>query len=134
MDIRFSRNFIWFFVDGLVGSLVIGLVFGLVFGLMEYLKSDNIAIIQINQPYQRFRASMKMGHFSILQHYHLLYLLRKKGLLPYKLVDFLNAMTDRHIFEPGRATWRFRHQILQDLIGQLQFPPARGTNDDLQHG
>ena len=98
--------------------VVIYLVTCLIAGLLDYLESDNIAIIQINEPYQRFKASKKMGHFSILQHYHLLYLLRKKGLLPYKLVDFLNTITERYILESGRATWRFRHRILQEYFAE----------------
>ena len=59
---------------------------------------------------------MKVLHFSILQHYHLRYLLSKKGLLPYKLVDFLNDMTQRQFLESDGATWRFRHRLLQNYF------------------
>ncbi len=42
----------------------------------------------------------------------------KKGLLPSKLVTFLNAMSVRHFLETDGATWRFRHKILQDYFAK----------------
>ena len=86
-----------------------------------YLAESNKGIIQINEPYQRFKASMKVLYFSILQHYHLRYILSKKGLLPYKLVDFLNDMTQRQFLESDGATWRFRHRLLQDYFAAKTF-------------
>ena len=123
---------------GLVGGLVNGLFFGLVGGLLvglfgridrvlesgfaieifKYIKEANVSLIQITKPYQRFTASMKVLHFSILQHFNLRYLLYKKGLLPFKLVTFLNAMSVRHFLETDGATWRFRHKILQDYFAK----------------
>jgi tetratricopeptide (TPR) repeat protein len=107
---------------GLEIGLSVGLIFGSLYGLLVSLFSAinlhvfNVGIIQINKPYQRFIASMKVLHFSILQHYLLLYLLSEKNLLPFKLVDFLNDMTNRHILESDGATWRFRHGLLQDYF------------------
>ena len=72
--------------------------------------------LQIKKPYQRFYASLKVLYFSILQHFHLRYLLHKKGALPLDLVDFLNEMTARHLLETDGATWRFRHRIIQDYF------------------
>ena len=110
---------------GLVFGLIMGLFVGLIGSLFEsidnYLKENNKGIIQINEPYQRFKASMKVLHFSILQHFHLRYLLSKKGLLPYKLVDFLNDMTQRQFLESDGATWRFRHRLLQDYFAAKTF-------------
>jgi len=55
-------------------------------------------------------------YFSILQHWHLRHLLHKKGLLPQKLVSFLNDMVKCNILETTGASWRFRHRILQDYF------------------
>jgi hypothetical protein len=108
-------------VFGLISALVYGLIFSLLGVFTEYVKEYNIAIIQINKPYQRFKASIRLLDFSILQHYHLLYLLNKKGLFPFKIVDFLNTMTTQYILESDGATWRFRHKILQDYFAEKKF-------------
>jgi hypothetical protein len=133
---------VWF-VKGLVKGLVLGLIFGLIFDLVygfvsglvcglvnnlvvghiDYIKNYNTAIMQINKPYERFIASMKVLHFSILQHYHLLHVLSKRGLLPFKIVPFLNAMVAQHILESDGATWRFRHRILQEYFEKFYSEP-----------
>lgn len=106
---------------GFAGSLAGGLGGILVVRLVDYIKTYNTTIIQITKPYERFRASMRVLYFPILQHYHLCYLLIKKGLLPSKIVSFLNAMTAQHILESDGATWRFRHRILQEYFAHLDF-------------
>lgn len=72
--------------------------------------------LQITTPYQRFTASAKALHFSILQHWLLRWQLYRAGVLPLRLVDFLNEMTSRHLLETDGATWRFRHRILQEYF------------------
>ncbi|MFZ4477654.1 MAG: hypothetical protein ACOYPR_20840 [Saprospiraceae bacterium] len=100
---------------GLFAGLFIGLFIGLFVGLIEYLESDSIAALQLSHPYQRFENSARMLHFSILQHWHLMYLFSQKGWLPWKLVPFLNDMVEQQLLESSDgATWRFRHRILQD--------------------
>ena len=79
-------------------------------------------IIEIKYPYQRFKVSAKALHFSIVQHWHIMYLLSSKGLLPFKIVTFLNNMVKIKILESGGATWRFRHKILQDYFANMEFP------------
>ena len=106
-------------VAGLVGVLVAGLVGVLVGVLVDLLTTNYTYFIQINTPYQRFKASAKGFWFSILQHWLLRYQLYKKGLLPLHLVDFLNEMTARHLMETDGATWRFRHRIIQDHFADL---------------
>ncbi|MBC7776465.1 MAG: hypothetical protein H7246_13610 [Phycisphaerae bacterium] len=90
-------------------------------------------------PYQHFITSMKLLHFSILQHLLLRYQLSKKGLLPLRLVDFLNEMAsyqsekekqqgkpkprrfttaDVHLLESDGATWRFRHRLIQEWFAR----------------
>ena len=102
-------------VPGLVVSIVAGLAYGFAFGLSDYLESDSIASIQINRPYQRFKNSAKMLYFSILQHYHLMYLFSQKGWLPWQIAPFLDDMVAQQLLEsPDGATWRFRHGILQE--------------------
>ncbi len=111
----------WLF-NGLSKAILIGpiaiLVYGLISGLAVNIMESEVKIIQINKPYQRFTASAKVLHFSILQHLHLRYLLYRKDLLPFKLVTFLNAMSERHFLETDGATWRFRHKILQDYFAK----------------
>jgi len=110
---------------GLLRGLSLGLVFGLGFGLNEMMALESIQFTQIKKPYQRFSSSMRQLYFSILQHWHLRYLLYKKGLLPWHLVDFLNEMVARKILETDGATWRFRHRILQEYFAvRWEEPPA----------
>lgn len=121
---------------GLSGGLAFGLTLGSIFGcfllpfvyLIDQLNNNN-SLIQINDPYQRFRASFKGLYFSIIQHWHLRHLLHKKGLLPKKLVPFLNDMVECNILETTGASWRFRHRILQDYFAdqwvETEFEPEQ---------
>jgi hypothetical protein len=119
-------SLIYGLIIGLISGLVIGLS-GLVFwligslvsGLIDIIQTESSDFIQIKSPYQRFNASMKVLYFSILQHWHLRYLLYKKGALPLDLVHFLNEMKDRNILESDGATWRFRHRMIQDYFAEL---------------
>ena len=130
-------------IDYLIFALFSGLIFALIFGLSHELtavlifmqpvmltfwligsldtmiETESSDFIQIKSPYQRFYASMKIFYFSILQHWHLRYLLYKKGALPLDLVHFLNEMKDRNLLESDGATWRFRHRMIQDYFAEL---------------
>lgn len=106
-------------VDGYQIGLILGLGFTIVLGLSFMILDESKDIVLIKFPYQRFQASMKLLYFSILQHFHLRYLLSQKKLLPLDLVDFLNEMADRNLLEPDGATWRFRHSIIQDHFSDL---------------
>ncbi|MCB9299922.1 MAG: hypothetical protein H6566_04680 [Lewinellaceae bacterium] len=114
-------------LGGLIGALVGGLVKGILGGILGGLSSALVALfhnkyssfIQINTPYQRFKASIRSLHFSILQHWLLRYQFYRKSLLPFRLVNFLNEMTKRHMLESDGATWRFRHRIIQDYFAEL---------------
>ncbi|MCB0639824.1 MAG: hypothetical protein KDC54_24545, partial [Lewinella sp.] len=105
---------------GLLIGLIIGVSFGLIRGVLSGL-IDNFdrPFLLITHPYQRFYASLWYFHFSILQHWHLRSILARKGLLPRKLVRFLNAATEQNILESDGGSWRFRHRILQDYFAQL---------------
>ncbi|NUQ24925.1 MAG: NACHT domain-containing protein [Saprospiraceae bacterium] len=103
------------YLQGVLFFIIIVVLIGLIYFLDQ---DKNPGIIQIKTPYHRFNASMKVLHFSKLQHFHLRYLLYKKGVLPLRLVDFLNEMSDRHLMETDGATWRFRHRIIQDYFAE----------------
>lgn len=61
-----------------------------------------------------------MLHFSILQHWHLMWLFSRKGWLPWKIVPFLHDMVTQHLLDcPDGATWRFRHRILQEHFAKI---------------
>lgn len=113
-------------IDGIAGALfgaffggfVYGLILAPIMWLVDTTLNDYSDFIQIKAPYQRFKASIKMLYFSFLQHFHLRYLLYKKGALPLRLVDFLNEMSARHLLETDGATWRFRHRIIQDYFAE----------------
>lgn len=109
---------------GLGGSLI-GILSLIILSQLE----DHYSFIQTNEPNQRFTASAKLIYFSILQHWHLRHLLHKKGLLPKKLVPFLNDMVKCNILETTGATWRFRHRILQDYFAdqwvETEFEPEQ---------
>ncbi len=112
-------------------AVFFGFYFVLSYGLISMLRENHTSILQISHPYQRFKASYKSLHFSILQHKHLCWLLSRRGLLPRNLVAFLNEMTERHLLESdgaifddngkitkSGATWRFRHRILQEYFAE----------------
>jgi hypothetical protein len=106
---------IFYGVSALAFGFVGSLAFSLIGGFFDYIKSDSVAVIQIVHPYQRFKNSTRMLHFSILQYWHLMYIFNKKGLLPLQIVLFLNDMVAQRLLEsPDGATWRFRHRILQE--------------------
>ncbi|MCF8247305.1 MAG: hypothetical protein K9J37_19890 [Saprospiraceae bacterium] len=88
-------------------------------GIMtDFLQKHSLSLLQITTPYQRFTASAKALHFSILQHWLLRWQLYRVGVLPLRLVHFLNEMTARHLLETDGATWRFRHRILQEYFAE----------------
>lgn len=156
-QIQWSWKLFWFALDkqiirGSIIGLTVGLIIGKIVGCMEglavwlgmvwagiyvnYLASGHSSLLQITHPYQRFIASAKNLHFSILQHWHLRWLLARKGLLPLRLVDFLNEMaplekdkrgewprrrftTEQvYLMETDGATWRFRHRIIQEWFAK----------------
>ncbi|MDX2070307.1 MAG: hypothetical protein SFV55_17900 [Haliscomenobacter sp.] len=98
---------------GLSVGLIVGLIMAFIVELIVQGQENSSYFIQINAPYQRFKASAKVLYFSIIQHWHLCYLLHKKGLFPKKVVPFLNHMVECNILETSGANWRFRHRILQ---------------------
>jgi len=117
------------------GFTIVGFIFGImVFGLEIILLDlihNSADFIQVNTPYQRFISSAKNLYFSILQHLLLRYQLYKQGLLPLKLVTFLNELSLRHILEfdgdpttgKGGGAWRFRHRILQEWFAEKWVEP-----------
>lgn len=117
--------------NGIVSGLTTGLGLGLLLGLFDLLIVKHSALLQITHPYQRFTASLRALHFSILQHLLLRYQLARKGLLPLRLVDFLNEMAPSspqkgnprkrrfttgqvYLMETDGASWRFRHRLVQE--------------------
>ena len=121
-----SSLFLWWFLMKdfsmwiVCGSMVF--FFMLYYGITDYLSSPpSYKFVQFNKPYQRFSHSARSFHFSILQHWHLRYLLRKKNLLPKDLIGFLNDAAKLHILETDGARWRFRHRILRDFFQRLWF-------------
>jgi len=122
MELYSNEDSIYQLING-VGSLGVGIIVtilaGFMYSMLYVLTHHYSTLIQINKPYQRFKASAKSLHFSISQHWHLRYLIYKKGLLPWKLVPFLNILSQNHLLETDGATWRFRHRILQDYFADL---------------
>jgi hypothetical protein len=109
------------------GGVGVGVGVGVLLGvsLNEMVRKESFDFIQIASPYQRFYYSMKVLYFSILQHWHLRYLLYKKGAIPLHLVDFLNEMSSRYLMETDGATWRFRHRIIQDYFAEQWKEPEQ---------
>lgn len=85
-------------------------------------------VAQISKPYERLRNSLFLNQYAIFDHCLLRWQLYRAGVLPLRLVDFLNEMTERHLLETDGATWRFRHRILQEYFtGQWQEKPTQNT-------
>jgi hypothetical protein len=59
------------------------------------------------------------GVGSFVQHYALRAILRIGGLLPWRAVDFLDALSSRLFLERIGAVYRFRHRQLHDHIANL---------------
>ena len=116
-------------------SGVIGILLGWLIGGLIFLLNTSNDILQIATPYQRFYLSMKTLHFSIIQHKFLIYQLYRRGLLPFRLVFFLQKMSLRHILEfdgdpttgKGGGSWRFRHRILQEYFAERWVEPDRNV-------
>ncbi len=88
----FTRNVIGIYQDGIFDNLIFGLILGfytgIFLGLFNNIEKDYHSYIQINKPFQRFKASCRLLHFSIIQYFLLAFHLSKNGLLPFKQVDF----------------------------------------------
>jgi len=112
-------NFFLFAFIGATWGFQIGFLKGLFLGIGDSIKGNIYSMIKPNTPYHRFKSSMKFLYFSIIQHFHLRFILCKKKLLPFKLIFFLNQMTKNYLLESDGATWRFRHRILQDHFANL---------------
>jgi hypothetical protein len=95
--------------------------FWALFVIIGTLNKNYINYLEIKSPYRRFYASMKLLHFSIIQHFHVRFILYNKGFLPFRLVDFFNKMVVQKLLETNGATWRFRHKILQDYFAEMTF-------------
>jgi hypothetical protein len=131
----------WCVSMGIAFSLAFGIKMGFVFGLISsmvaigssfVLSSKYSKILMINKPYKRFTNSLYLLDFTILQHILLRYQLYCAGLLPLRLVAFLNELSLRHILEfdgdphtgKGGGAWRFRHRILQEYFEKRWVEPA----------
>lgn len=104
---------------GLTAGLDAGLILGLLISLLLWLSGPKLgdnAYLKLTRPYQRFEASFRTLHFSILQHYHLRRILRKKGFVPKKLVSLLQKANSQNLLESDGGSWRFRHRILQEYF------------------
>jgi energy-coupling factor transporter ATP-binding protein EcfA2 len=58
--------------------------------------------------------------FLIFRHFVLRLSYAITGKLPFQLINFLNEMDKRHIFESDGGSWRFRHKIIQDYFVALR--------------
>lgn len=118
-----------FFTNNYNQELIVIFIFYNIYVLSERGKSDRYYNNLNKKPYYRLIKSINFLNFSILQHFHLRWLLYRRGLLPWRLVNFLNDMVACHLLESegaqldadgkvvkSGATWRFRHRILQDYF------------------
>ncbi|MCC6724666.1 MAG: NACHT domain-containing protein [Saprospiraceae bacterium] len=102
--------------EGILFYLIMGTLYSL-FNLIT--KGKYYKTIQISRPYQRFWfviVPVNYPHLDLFEHIHLRIKLYRAGVLPLRLVHFLNEMTARHLLETDGATWRFRHRILQEYF------------------
>lgn len=102
--------------EGVIFAAIGSLMFPLTKAFIMNRDKSPYTYLRPTSPYQRFTGSMRLFYFSIIQHFHLRHLLYRKGLLPWRLVNFLNSMTAHHLLESDGATWRFRHQIFMDYF------------------
>ena len=111
-------------------GIIVGMTGGLLNGIINSIHKGGDDFIQITQPYQRFAASIKVLHLSILQHLLLRYKLKKIRLIPWNLIVFLNNLSNCekktyrftkspvHLMESDGASWRFRHRLIQEWFAE----------------
>ena len=97
----------------------VGLFFSLVYGIYKNLTQDYEAFIISRSPYHKFISSISSLHFSIFQHWFLRFRMYRNKLLPFRLVHFLNSMSEQHILESVQGVWRFRHRKIQEYFTQF---------------
>ncbi len=107
-------------IEFIKGAILSGVILGAMIGIgqLHEVERTYSSILQISNPYERYIASAKNWNLSILQHWLLRWQLYRAGVLPLRLVHFLNEMTARHLLETDGATWRFRHRILQEYFAK----------------
>lgn len=118
--------------------ILVALLSQVILIFVETSKQESKPALHIANPYQRFLLSLRFAGFSILQHFVLRLQLSKKGLLPLRLVDFLNEMASYqvktrrfttsavHLLESDGASWRFRHRLIQEwFAARWQEPEAK---------
>ena len=115
----------------IIGGVICSI--GLVYERFSEKHSKNL--IQVRSSYERFQFAAKSLNLSIVQHFHLRYQLAQKGLLPLRLVDFLNEIANHqvkkrrfthspvHLMESDGASWRFRHRLIQEWFAARWVEP-----------
>lgn len=93
--------------DGMIQGLFLGLVLGLFLGLFFGL-------------YVGIYASLFFGGFAVFQHFNLRIRLHGSGLLPWKLVTFLDYATERIFLRKVGGGYVFVHRMLMEYFASLE--------------
>lgn len=92
---------------------------GVIFTILSLIEKDYSLYLRIKSPYKRFWGSIALLYFSIIQHWHLCRLLRKRSLIVRRYPVFLNAAAAAYFLETDGGSWRFRHKKIQDHFTKL---------------
>ena len=68
-----------------------------------------------------------LGLGTFIQHFLLRFLLWQSGLLPWKLVPFLDEATDRLLLRKVGKDYLFIHQLLLEYFAMQELQTASGT-------
>ncbi len=98
---------------GLIDGLIIGLIGGLFFGLFFGLKMGIGLIFWLI-----------FGGLVVIQHFALRFVLHRKGLLPWKLVPFLDYSSERIFLRKVGGGYVFVHRMLMDYFASLEPGPS----------
>jgi hypothetical protein len=86
-----------------IGGPILGLILGPMFGL-------NIGLA--------------FGGFAVVQHFALRFVLSRNGLLPWKLVSFLDYAAERIFLRKVGGGYVFVHRMLMDYFADLEPRPV----------
>ncbi len=120
-----------FGTNGLLCGLIMGLAFGLVAGVIAGSISGAAAFGWVcgfaTGGVIGLAFAWFLGLGTFIQHFLLRFLLWQAGLLPWKLVPFLDEATDRLLLRKVGKDYLFIHQLLLEYFAMQELQTASGT-------
>lgn len=108
--VRSTKNAIIFGLAALlIGVPVIGFSYGYQYGLQTGLENGVLAMVLV-------LAGLMFGGIPVLQHWALRFLCAARDHLPYKLISFLDGMTEMLLVQRVGGAYRFSHDLISGFF------------------